>query len=82
MDGILCLPSSSRKCNFDITRTHESQCFHNPHKHKHRQGNEVYDYRMAVYINHSNYPKQYAERQNNTRVYHNSPAERDIRFWL
>ena len=50
MDGILCLPSSSRKCNFDITRPNESQCFHNPHKHKHRQGNEVYDYCLAVYL--------------------------------
>lgn len=31
--------------------------FHYPHKHKHRQGDEVYDYCLAVYItlNHYNY---------------------------
>ena len=50
MDGLLCLPSSSRKCDFDITWTYESQRFHNPPKYRHRQGNEVSDYRMAVFI--------------------------------
>ncbi len=50
MDGILCLPSSSRKCDINIARPNESKCFHYPHQHKHRQGNEVYDYCLAVYI--------------------------------
>ena len=50
MDGILCLPSPSRKCNINIARPNESKCFHYPHQHKHRQGNEVYDYCLAVYL--------------------------------
>ena len=50
MDGFLCLPSSSRKCDINITWTYESQRFHNPHQYSNRKGNEIYDYRMAVYI--------------------------------
>ena len=50
MDGILCLSSPSRKCDINIARPNESQCFHYPHQHKHRQGNEVYDYCLAVYL--------------------------------
>ena len=57
MDGILCLPSAFRKCNINIARPYEGKCFHNAHKHRNRQGNEIFDYRLAVYItpNHYNY---------------------------